>query len=87
MLKKKRKKLFEWIKNGEISFAFYESPHRILKTLDFLEEKLGGDRRIFVARELTKLHETLYRGTIKKVIKRLSDEVIKGEIVVIVEGK
>ncbi len=85
--KKKRNKLFEWLKEGKIAFGFYESPKRILKTLDFLEEHLGGDRRILIARELTKLHETLYRGSIKEVIERLSDEVIKGEIVVIVEGK
>lgn len=84
--KKKRTKLFNWLKEGKISFAFFESPKRILKTLDVLIEHLGEDRRVFIAREVTKLHETLYRGTIKEVIKRLRDEVIKGEIVVVVEG-
>ena len=92
--KKKRNKLFEWIKKGEIAFAFYESPNRIVKTLDFLEEQLGKDKRILVARELTKLHETLYRGSIKDVKQslrfrrkgRLKEGKIKGEIVVVVEG-
>ena len=92
--KKKRKKLFEWIKEGPsagsgrtITFAFYKSPNRILKTLDFLEEQVGGDKRIFIARELTKLHETLYRGSIKDVKVKLGKGKIKGEIVVVVEGK
>jgi len=90
--KKKRKKLFEWIKEGPstgsgrtITFAFYESPKRILKTLEVLKEEFGEEKRILVAREMTKLHETLYRGTIEEVIKRLSNGVIKGEIVVVVE--
>lgn len=84
--KKKRKKLFEWIKDGKITFAFYESPFRILKTLAVLEEYFGSDRRIFIARELTKLHETLYRGSIKEVKEKLGEGKIKGEIVVVVEG-
>jgi len=83
--KKKRNKLFEWLKNGKISFAFYESPKRISKTLEVLKEEFGEDKRILVAREMTKLHETLYRGYIKEVISKLSDGVIKGEIVVVVE--
>jgi len=85
--KKKRKKLFEWIKLGKIAFAFYESPNRILKTLDVLIEHFGENRRVFIARELTKLYEALYRGTLKEVKKTLGKEKIRGEIVVIVEGK
>ena len=92
--KKKRKKLFEWIKEGSpstssgrgITLAFYESPYRILKTLSVLEENFRSDRRIFIARELTKLHETLYRGTIKEVREVLGKEKVRGEIVVIVES-
>lgn len=92
--KKKRKKLFEWIKEGPsassgrgITLAFYESPYRILKTLLVLEEHFGSERRVFIARELTKLHETLYRGKISEVRVQLEKDKIKGEIVVIVEGK
>lgn len=85
--KRKRKKLFEWIKSGGFSIAFYESPHRLLKTLDFLEEEMGGNKRIFIARELTKLHETLYRGKLSEVRAQLEKERVKGEIVVVVEGK
>jgi len=84
--KKKRNKLFEWLKNGKISFAFYESPKRIIKTLDRLKEHFGGNKNVFIARELTKLHELLYRGSIVQVQKLLKDENIKGEIVVVVES-
>lgn len=84
--KKKRIKLFDWLKAGKITFSFYESPHRILKTLDVLTEHFGEDSRIFIARELTKLHETLYKGTIKEIRGVLGKEKVRGEIVVIVEA-
>lgn len=83
--KKKRTKLFKWLVDGEISFAFYESPNRILKTLDVLAENFGGEKRIFIGRELTKLYETLYRGTISEVKLQLGKEKVRGEIVVVVE--
>jgi 16S rRNA (cytidine1402-2'-O)-methyltransferase len=83
--KKGRTKLIELIKLIKIPVIFYESPYRILKTLGFLEEKLGGDRGVFIARELTKLHETLYRGKISEVRVQFAKEKIKGEIVVIIE--
>ena len=85
--KKKRTKLFNWLKEGKISFAFYESPKRILKTLAVLSEHFGSDRRVFIARELTKIHESLYRGTVEQVINELQQNLVKGEIVVVMEGK
>lgn len=84
--KKKLNKLFDWIKTGKISFAFYESPNRILKTLDLLERTFGKGTHVFIARELTKLHETLHRGTIEEVRDTLDEAKIRGEIVVVVEG-
>lgn len=93
MPKKKKNKLYEWLRGGPsassgrtITFAFYESPHRLLKTLSELKERFSPENRVFVARELTKLHENLYRGNIDEVIEKLSGKTIKGEIVVIVEG-
>ena len=83
--KKKRNKLFDWLKEGKVSFAFYESPNRVVKSLEMLERVFGSYRRVFIARELTKLYETLYRGKIGNVRDQLSKEKIKGEIVVIVE--
>ena len=84
--KKKRTKLFKWLADGEISFAFYESPNRILKTLDVLAEYFGQDRRVFVARELTKFYETRYRGKLLEVRAQLEKEKVRGEMVVVVEG-
>ncbi len=83
--KKKRNKLFDWLKEGKITFAFYESPNRIIKTLDTIDKVFGNYRRVFVARELTKIHETLYRGNIKEVRNQLEKDKVRGEIVVIVE--
>lgn len=82
--KKKRSKLFSWLKEGKYTFCFYESPKRIIKTLDILKEEFGN-RKVFVARELTKLHESLYRGEILEVIEKLQKDPVKGEIVVVVE--
>ena len=92
MPKKKRNKLFDWLKEGSsansgrtITFAFYESPKRILKTLEMLEKVFGGYIRVFIAREMTKLHETLYRDRVRKVHNLLEQDKIRGELVVIVE--
>ncbi|MFH1792572.1 MAG: SAM-dependent methyltransferase, partial [Patescibacteria group bacterium] len=82
--KKGNTKLFEWLKNGKITFSFYESPKRILKTLKNLEENFGSDIKVFVASELTKMHEKLYRGSIKEVTEKLEKCVLKGEMVVII---
>ena len=71
------------MKEGELTFAFYESPHRLTKTLKQVEEEFGNVN-VFIGRELTKMHETLYRGKIGDVIKKLSGK-IKGEVVVVVE--
>src|SRR3989344_1248404 len=83
--KKKRNKLFDWLKEGGISFAFYESPNRIIKTLDMLEKVFGNYRRVFIARELTKIHETHYRGTVREIRAWLGKEKVRGELVVVVE--
>lgn len=82
MPKKKKTKLFKWLKDGKLTFAFYESPHRLVKTLAQIEEEFG-DVNVFIGRELTKMHETLYRGKIREINKKLEGK-IKGEIVVIV---
>ncbi|MBD7911130.1 16S rRNA (cytidine(1402)-2'-O)-methyltransferase [Clostridium cibarium] len=83
---KERKKLFQDIREVTESLIFYESPHRLLSTLSLLCEELGN-RRIAVCRELTKLHEEIKRGRIKEVIEYFSEKGIKGEFVLVVEGK
>ncbi|SFU80966.1 16S rRNA (cytidine1402-2'-O)-methyltransferase [Clostridium sp. DSM 8431] len=83
---KKRKKLFDEVRNATETLIFYESPHRLLNTLSTLRKELGN-RRISACRELTKLHEEITRGTIDEVIEFFSEKGVKGEFVLVVEGK
>jgi len=88
--KKKRKKFFEEIVNSKYSVIFYESPYRIIKSLKELglEAKTYNLKpKIVVCRELTKKFETIYRGTTGEVVKKVEKDKIKGEFVVVVEGK
>jgi len=80
-----RKKYFGKIESENRTLIFYETPHRLKKTLrDML--KIWGDRRIVIARELTKKYEEVLRGEISEILKVLEDREIKGEITLIVEG-
>lgn len=65
---------------------FYESTHRLLKTLNQFSEYFGEERQVSVSRELTKMHEETVRGTITEVIEYYNNNVTKGEIVIVVEG-
>lgn len=69
------------------TLVFYESPHRILKTLKQLSEVLGLDRKGSVSRELTKLYEETINGTLQELILHFETHPIKGEFVLVVEGK
>ena len=69
------------------TMIFYESPHKLLKTLGHFVEYFGEDRRVSVSREITKMHEETIRGTANEVLQHYTDRPPKGEIVVIVEGK
>ena len=84
--KKGTKGFFEELQKCEdTTLIFYESPHRILKTLKLMEEVFGKDTPACVARELTKIHEEYIRGSLEEVIKELeSREKIKGEIVILI---
>ena len=84
MPKKKKNKLLTWLKEGKTTFAYYDSPHRVIKNLEEIKTLFGSDIKVFVARELTKIHETLYRGAIDEVIAKLQNDVLKGELVVVV---
>lgn len=63
---------------------FYESPHRLLKTLSQISEFFGPERKISVSREITKIHEETVRGTVTEVINHFTNNTIKGEIVIVV---
>jgi 16S rRNA (cytidine1402-2'-O)-methyltransferase len=87
--KRKRQKFFKEVIESKYPVIFYESPYRIIKTLNELKLATGDkqqETRIVVARELTKKFETVYRGNISEVLQRIEKDVIKGEFVVIVEA-
>jgi 16S rRNA (cytidine1402-2'-O)-methyltransferase len=81
--KKKRNKFLEEIITSRYPVIFYESPYRIVKTLNDLA-KLNKELEIVVCRELTKKFETIYRGKIEEVLEKMLKDKIKGEFVVIV---
>lgn len=67
------------------TIVFYEAPHRILKTLEHLKKALGN-RKIVLAREITKLHEEFFRGTIEQALEKFNSTKPRGEMVLVVEG-
>jgi 16S rRNA (cytidine1402-2'-O)-methyltransferase len=86
-VKKGRQTRLEFLTQEERTMIFYESPHRLLKTLNQFKEYFGDDRQVSVSRELTKLFEETKNGTISEVIEYFSIGKIKGEIVIVVGGK
>lgn len=84
--KKELNAIMQNLKDETRTIIFYESPHQLLKTLDMLLKQLG-DRNIAVVKEITKRYETILRGTITDVYNILQSDVIKGEYVIVVEGK
>jgi len=82
--KKGRETMFREMSERETPSVFFESTHRIEKTLEQLAKHIDPGRSIFIGRELTKMHETLYRGTIDAVRQSLHTTSTKGEFVVIV---
>jgi 16S rRNA (cytidine1402-2'-O)-methyltransferase len=82
--KKGRGTLFKEIAERETPTIFLESTHRIMKTLEGLKKHLDPSRELFIGRELSKMHETLYRGMITDMIQRLEATSTKGEFTVII---
>lgn len=85
--KKGRKTRIDGLIEEVRTIIFYESPHRLLKTLGQLSEAFGEDRQACVSRELTKLHEENVRGTLAELIEYYQTNTLKGEIVLTVAGK
>ncbi|MEO0331440.1 MAG: 16S rRNA (cytidine(1402)-2'-O)-methyltransferase, partial [Bacteroidota bacterium] len=69
------------------TIVLYESPHRLVKALQQLAEHLGETRQASVSRELTKLYEETHRGTLSELANYYANSTVKGEIVIVVEGK
>lgn len=85
--KKGRQTRLTELKEEERTMIFYESPHRLLKSLEQFAEYFGGDRQASVSRELTKMFEETVRGTLTEIITYFTEKTIKGEIVIVVSGK
>lgn len=86
--KKGRQTFFKNISEIESTIVFYESKHRILKALENLEKLSGlGERKMMIARELTKQFETIYRGTLAEIKPHLTDKNLLGEFVVVINRK
>lgn len=85
--KKGRKTRLELLSEEERTMIFYESPYRLMKTLEQFSEHFGPDREASVSRELTKIYEETVNGTLEELIHYYSQHTIKGEIVIVVAGK
>ncbi len=81
---KSRKTRIEALKNEERTAVFYESPHRILKTLAEMESVLGAQREVAIARELTKRYEEFWRGTVEDAIAHYKTTPPKGEFTLLI---
>lgn len=85
--KKGRQTKLESLVEEERTMIFYESPHRLIKTLTSFSEYFGKERKASISRELTKMFEENKRGTLEELIAYFSSKSIKGEIVIVVGGK
>ncbi|NPA67198.1 MAG: 16S rRNA (cytidine(1402)-2'-O)-methyltransferase [Chlorobi bacterium] len=84
--KKGRQKRIKELSKEQRTLIFYESPYRLLKTLNQFLEFFGKERRASVSRELTKVHEETVRGFLPELIEYFGGNTVKGEIVIVVEG-
>ena len=82
--KSEQQPFFEQMKKAHATSIFYEAPHRLTKTLNNLSEILNSERKIVVARELTKIHEEFIRGTISEVTDYFEQNAPRGEFVVLI---
>lgn len=85
--KKGRNKKMQLLIDEERTMIFYESPYRLIKTLELFIEYFGQERKVSVSREISKLHEENVRGTLQELLDHFKSKTIKGEIVIVVEGK
>ena len=84
--KKEKRDRLEILRLETRTMILYESPHRLLRTLEDLAESLGKERQIVIARELTKLHEEFWRGSIEEAIAYFTVQAPRGEFTLVLEG-
>ena len=85
--KKEREKILTELERETRTIILYEAPHRLVRTLKLLEERLGDERNVAVCRELTKKHETVYRGTLCDAVSYYESTEPRGECVLVIDGK
>ena len=85
--KKEKELVLQEVERETRTIVMYEAPHRLLKTLKLLCERLGGERRITVCRELTKRHETAFATTLQEACTYYTEQPPKGECVLVIEGR
>lgn len=85
--KKEKELVLQEIERETRTIIMYEAPHRLLKTLKMLSERLGKERRITVCRELTKRHETAFATTLEEACAYYNEQTPKGECVLVIEGR
>jgi 16S rRNA (cytidine1402-2'-O)-methyltransferase len=86
-LKKGRQTRLTYLSQLNQSIVLYESPHRILKTVEQFVTFFGAERKIAIVRELSKIHEEIFRGSLTEAVSWLQGKTVKGEIVIVIEGK
>ena len=84
--KRHRKEHLDSLKNDRHTLIFYEAPHKLKNTLSDMHAAFGGDRKIAIARELTKLHEEVMRTTIDGAISYYEENAPRGEYVLVIDG-
>lgn len=84
--KKGRQKKLTALAQEERTIVFYESPHRIVKTLGQIAEFIGGDRRAAAVREISKMHEETVRGSVLELLEHFTQTPPRGEFVLVIEG-
>lgn len=85
--KKGRQTLLKKLAQEDRTIILYESPHRLVKALEQIVEFFGGERMVSVSRELTKLYEETKTGTVHEVLEHFKSKEVKGEIVIVIDGK
>ena len=86
-VKKGRKTRLDQLKEENRTMVFYESPHKLIRTLNDFSQTFGLDRKISISRELTKIYEETVRGTISELINHYQEKSPKGEFVIVLDGK
>jgi 16S rRNA (cytidine1402-2'-O)-methyltransferase len=85
--KKGRQTALKQLAEEERTIILYESPHRLVKALEQITELFGPERKVSVSRELTKIHEETFTGNVSEVLHHFQSKEVKGEIVIVIDGK